>query len=54
MIGPDCLGNESSLSQCPKNVSQVCTAQGGVGVICQGNTLCSADNIMRRSQPHNI
>ena len=35
LVGPDCSGNESSLAECPKHF-QICTAQGGVGVICQG------------------
>ncbi len=36
LVGPDCTGNESSIVGCPKHLFQTCTAQGGVGVICQG------------------
>lgn len=36
LTGPDCLGNESSISQCSRNQSLPCSAQGGVGVVCQG------------------
>lgn len=37
LSGPDCTGSESSLAECPKHATQSCTAQGGVGAICQGN-----------------
>ena len=37
LTGPDCSGNESSISDCPVNLSlPPCSAQGGVGAICQG------------------
>ena len=37
LVGPECSGNESSLTQCRRSLDPVCITQGGVGVICQGN-----------------
>jgi len=37
LTGPDCSGNESSISDCPVDQSLPCSTRGGVGVICQGN-----------------
>ncbi|KAF3980662.1 MAG: hypothetical protein HFP76_00865 [Methylococcales symbiont of Iophon sp. n. MRB-2018] len=36
LVGPDCLGNETSVSECSKHVPASCTSGGGVGVVCQG------------------
>ena len=36
LVEPDCMGNESSISECPNGASMPCSSRGGVGVICQG------------------
>jgi hypothetical protein len=37
LMEPDCSGNESLIAECP-NSSVPCISQGGVGVICQGES----------------
>lgn len=36
LMAPNCLGNESSLTECSQHFSLPCTGQGGVAVVCQG------------------
>ena len=36
LMMPECLGNESVLTDCPQSNSLTCGSQEGVGVLCQG------------------